>query len=340
MEFNFINETRTGKRHFSLGKANEDVYHVYEDDRIAIAVVSDGASQSPCAIAAATANIEAVIEVAKDPDIWTMKNKHLKLRFMESFEQSLKRQPYNYELLCATCAAVIVNKYSEEYIALSVGDCMIASLNRSFEPELLLSPRNLFFQKNRTVFTNAETSIVLMKICTGKLDNIAAITLITDGAQQLFEIDNTEELTRLAALNVMNNETARSELNKQIEEMSESTSDDLTVVMISISDDQSIMDKAVEICGEEVYTSISAPTMSYEENNQNETEISDETIVEYSKSSIIEFLKTPRTAEELIISGYCHKNEIVTSMFLLIDCGIVEYSNYMFRLRSRGDIYE
>lgn len=320
--YNIIGASITGRRHESLGKGNEDGFTVYEDDRIVILAVSDGCSESPCAKAAADSVLNALLEFGKVSDIWNMKPKQIRSELLRIVDRHLLAAPYDYELLASTCCLIVINKIANKYLAISIGDCSAAIINDSLDPGMLLTAVNIFHHKDRTVFANSSAASAAMKIETGNMAGTAGFILITDGADTFFNQDKVNDIQQLASLCVLSKEQAQETLEKCVNALSEYSADDITIVIAMRSDDSNIHCVAKATC----ITPIT---------HANPADDIPETTVESDKSdsgdnSLISFLKIPRTAEELILAGYCNPGEVVTYLYPFIREGLVTYTNYRF----------
>ena len=55
-----------------------------------------------------------------------------------------------------------------------------------------------------------------------------------------------------------------------------------------------------------------------------------------TSSAILNFLATPRTAEELVVAGYCNPSEVLSYIYPLIKEGFVVYDDYHFSAVKGG----
>ena len=63
---------------------------------------------------------------------------------------------------------------------------------------------------------------------------------------------------------------------------------------------------------------------------------SDDTIETVPSSKLLTFLATPRTAEELVIAGYCIPSEVLTYLYPLLKEGFIVYDDYHFSTVKGG----
>lgn len=334
--YNVVSYTLAGRRHVSLGKENEDGCKVYEDQRILAGATADGCSESPCAKAASEAVLDALIEFAKG-DIWEMKPKQIKNKVLEVIDKHLTAAPYEYGLLACTCALFVTNKASNTYISLSIGDCQAVVMTDALEPKLLLAPVNIFRHRNHTVFANSSLAANAMKIEVGSTTGLAGFVLITDGAEKFFEASHSEDLVQLSSMCILSKEQAQSALESHISNvLAAATNDDITVVMAMRSDSEEITQVAYATCNTIIDTVANdelelddCETDDYS-SDECENEGMDDT-ESTSSSELLDFLcVAPRTAEELVIAGFCNPSEVVTYLYPLIKEGIVSYNNYHF----------
>lgn len=325
--YNIIGASITGRRHESLGKGNEDGFTVYEDDRIVILAVSDGCSESPCAKAAADSVLNALLEFGKVSDIWNMKPKQIRSELLRVVDRHLLAAPYDYELLASTCCLIAINRIANKYLAISIGDCSAAIINNSLDPGMLLTAVNIFHHKDRTVFANSSAASAAMKIETGSMIGTAGFVLITDGADAFFAQDKVNDIQQLAALCVLSKEQAQEALEKCVNVLSETSADDITLVMAMCSDDSNIQHVAEATCITPI-THANSVEETPDEDIPEPAEKSAES--DRGDTTLISFLKIPRTAEELILAGYCNPGEVVTYLYPFIRDGLVTYINYRF----------
>lgn len=346
MENNIIATSITGRRHEALGKMNEDSYIIHDDERISVLALADGCSKSPCGTKAAEATLEGIKKFALSSDIWTMKDKHKKEKLLSDLDNAFFAYPYPYADLQATCLVVIINKYSNQFIAIGIGDCSCAVITSSeLDAKMLINPFNILGQKNKTVFANDSAALGTMKIETGDMSNVAGFALVTDGADTFFEKNNLDNIQQLASLCVLNKGQAQEELDEIVHAISEKEVDDITIVMAMNSSNEKIRHIAEAIC--------TAPIVEDVHNNSVECvdveniadttvndDVTEEMIVEDKDSgspmTLLIFLCTPRTAEELILNGYCFPGEICNYMYPLIREGIVKYEDSFFSVVNGG----
>jgi len=325
--YNIIGTSITGRRHESLGKDNEDGFTVYEDDRIVVLAASDGCSESPCAKAAADSVLNALLEFGKVSDIWDMKPKQIRSELLRIIDRHLLAAPYDYELLASTCCLITINKIAGKYLAISIGDCSAAIINDSLDPGMLLTAVNIFHHKDRTVFANSSAASAAMKIETGSMVGTSGFVLITDGADAFFNQDKVNDIQQLASLCVLSKEQAQAALEKCVNVLSETSADDITIVMAMRSDDSNIRRVAEATCITPVTNDTSVEDIP-DEDIPKSTEESDKS--DSDDTTLISFLKIPRTAEELILAGYCNPGEVVTYLYPFIREGLVTYIDYRF----------
>ena len=326
--FNTVGYTIVGRRHSSMGKDNEDGYEVYEDDRLLALCVADGCSESPCAKAASEAVLNALIEFAQG-DIWEMRAKQIKTSVLKVIDKHLLAAPYEYRLLACTCALVIYNKLSDSYIALSIGDCQALVMTEELEPKQLLAPVNIFRHREHTVFANSSMAANAMKVEIGFASNIAGFILVSDGAEQLCEPANAEDLVQLSSACVLSTKHAQATIENHVSNViAPATNDDITVLMTMRSNSDRITNIAKATCNTVIETDADVA-------GDRILDIDDIAASETS-SAILNFLATPRTAEELVVAGYCIPSEVLSYLYPLIKEGFVVYDDYHFSTVKGG----
>lgn len=326
--FNTVGYTIVGRRHSSMGKDNEDGYEVYEDDRLLALCVADGCSESPCAKAASEAVLNALIEFAQG-DIWEMRAKQIKTSVLKVIDKHLLAAPYEYRLLACTCALVIYNKLSDSYIALSIGDCQALVMTEELEPKQLLAPVNIFRHREHTVFANSSMAANAMKVEIGFASNIAGFILVSDGAEQLCEPANAEDLVQLSSACVLSTKHAQATIENHVSNViAPATNDDITVLMTMRSNSDRITNIAKATCNTVIETDADVAGDRILD--------TDDIAASETSSAILNFLATPRTAEELVVAGYCIPSEVLSYLYPLIKEGFVVYDDYHFSTVKGG----
>lgn len=340
--FNTVGYTIVGRRHSSMGKDNEDGYEVYEDDRLLALCVADGCSESPCAKVASEAVLNALIEFAQG-DIWEMRAKQIKTSVLKVIDKHLLAAPYEYRLLACTCALVIYNKLSDSYIALSIGDCQALVMTEELEPKQLLAPVNIFRHREHTVFANSSMAANAMKVEIGFASNIAGFILVSDGAEQLCEPANAEDLVQLSSACVLSTKHAQAAIEDHVSNViAPATNDDITVLMTMRSNSDRITSIAKATCNTVIETDADEDDEAVSEYRSDE-DVADDRILDTddiaaseTSSAILNFLATPRTAEELVVASYCIPSEVLSYLYPLIKEGFVVYDDYHFSTVKGG----
>lgn len=339
--FNTVGCTIAGRRHISMGKENEDGYEVFENDRLLALCVADGCSESPCAKAASEAVLKALIEFAQG-DIWEMKTKQIKTYVLKVIDKYLLAAPYEYRLLACTCALIVYNKLSDSYIALSIGDCQALVMTEELEPKQLLAPVNIFRHREHTVFANSSMAANAMNVEIGSASNIAGFILVSDGAERLCAPANTEDLVQLSSVCVLSKEHAQTALEDHVSNViAPATNDDITVLLTMHSNSDQITRIAEATCNVTFDTPV-ADDVETEEYTADEDEAADGimdrdyTAETPASSTLLDFLATPRTCEELVVAGYCIPSEVLSYLYPLIKEGFIVYDDYRFSIVKGG----
>ena len=325
MKFNSIHYTVPGRRHLSMRKGNEDFVNVYESDTVLVYAVADGCSESTCAAPASEATVAAGIEFAMNGEIWDMKQKEIRDEYLRILDKHYLACPYPYEDLAATTVLLAINKISNKYLAISIGDCSCIILNCVLEPSLLLQPMNLLRQKDRTVFANSSLASRSMRMEMGSMDGVGGFALITDGADALIDQDCIPDLQQLTSLTVLSPKKAQGELQTYVGKLSETTSDDITVAITMRCDDPEI----IKIAG----ATYDLELMLEEE--QDEVPQAEDSILQLddtdNNESLLEFLRIPRTAEELVIAGYVNaETSLLTVLTPYLKDNLIKYEDHHF----------
>lgn len=338
--FNTVGYTIAGRRHSSMGKDNEDGYEFFEDDRLLALCVADGCSESPCAKAASEAVLKALIEFAQG-DIWEMRAKQIKTSVLKVIDKHLLAAPYEYRLLACTCALMIYNKLSDSYIAISIGDCQALVMTEELEPKQLLAPVNIFRHREHTVFANSSMAANAMKVEIGSASNIAGFVLVSDGAEHLCEPANADDLVQLSSVCVLSAKHAQTALEDHVSNViAPATNDDITVLLTMRSNSDRITSIAKATCNTVIETDADEEAVSeYMPDEDVAADIildTDDSASSETSSTILNFLATPRTAEELVVAGYCIPSEVLSYIYPLIKEGFVVYDDYHFSTVKGG----
>ncbi len=325
MKFNSIYYTVPGRRHLSMGKGNEDFVNVYESETVLVYAVADGCSESTCAAPASEATVAAGIEFAMNGDIWAMKQKAMRDEYLRILDKHYLACPYPYEDLAATTVLLVINKVSDKYLAISIGDCSCIILNRALEPALLLQPINLLRQKDRTVFANSSLASRSMRMEMGAMDDVGGFILITDGADALIDQDHIPDLQQLTSLTVLSPKQAQGELQTYVGKLSETTSDDITVAITMRNDDPELIKIAGATYDSELILEDELDVVSQTEDSILQLDDTDD------NESLLDFLRTPRTAEELVIAGYVNAEAaLLTVLTPYLKDNLIRYENHQF----------
>lgn len=325
MKFNSIYYTVPGRRHLSMGKGNEDFVNVYESETVLVYAVADGCSESTCAAPASEATVAAGIEFAMNGDIWAMKQKAMRDEYLRILDKHYLACPYPYEDLAATTVLLVINKVSDKYLAISIGDCSCIILNRALEPALLLQPMNLLRQKDRTVFANSSLASRSMRMEMGAMDDVGGFILITDGADALIDQDHIPDLQQLTSLTVLSPKQAQGELQTYVGKLSETTSDDITVAITMRNDDPELIKIAGATYDSELILDDEQDVVSQTEDSILQLDDADD------NESLLDFLRTPRTAEELVIAGYVNAEAaLLTVLTPYLKDNLIRYEDHHF----------
>ena len=325
MKFNSIYYTVPGRRHLSMGKGNEDFVNVYESETVLVYAVADGCSESTCAAPASEATVAAGIEFAMNGDIWAMKQKAMRDEYLRILDKHYLACPYPYEDLAVTTVLLVINKVSDKYLAISIGDCSCIILNRALEPALLLQPINLLRQKDRTVFANSSLASRSMRMEMGAMDDVGGFILITDGADALIDQDHIPDLQQLTSLTVLSPKQAQGELQTYVGKLSETTSDDITVAITMRNDDPELIKIAGATYDSELILEDELDVVSQTEDSILQLDDTDD------NESLLDFLRTPRTAEELVIAGYVNAEAaLLTVLTPYLKDNLIRYENHQF----------
>lgn len=235
---------------------------------------------------------------------------------------------------------VVVNKVSNRFIAISIGDCSALMIDRQLNGSVFISPVNLFFKKNVTVFANGSSAGKFIKIESGSINDIAGFALLTDGAEKFMEEGRQKDIRRLAALTVLSPKKAQTELEEYVtDQLSEGTNDDITLSIIMPADDEELTRISKAELG------ISDDCECYaEEPEEDNVDYEDETCAEsidesphnVRSTTLLEFLSEPKDPEELILAGFVSRNsELLTILYPYLRDGLIELENHKFLATTR-----
>lgn len=332
---NIIGFTKAGLRHISIGEPNQDKINLYQDDRVAVIALADGASASEVGKEAAELTTSACIEFGKNGRIWDMSKKEQSDELLRVLDKNYLAAPFPYDRLTATMVMVAVNKVSNNFIAISIGDCSALMIDKQLNGSVFISPVNLFFKKNVTVFANGSTASKFLKIEWGSINDIAGFALLTDGAEKFMEEGKQKDIRRLAALTVLSPKKAQTELEEYVtDQLSEGTNDDITLSIIMPADDEELT------CISKAELGITDDCECYaEEPEEDNVDYKDETCAEgidesphnVRSTTLLAFLAEPKDPEELILAGFVSRNsELLTILYPYLRDGVVKLDDHKF----------
>lgn len=310
--------TIAGTRSAINGVPNQDNITIFEDDKILLACVSDGCTNAEFAVEASKMNGQVAIKASKL--IWTKDEKKARHYLCECYNEIFSNSDFAYRQLCATTAFVMINKQTGAYRAFSVGDTAILSYDANGQFKIFLEPVNAF-RKSSTYFTNDNLSVKkFSQFRQGTVDGIAGFVIYSDGAENISEKPYAD-IRKLVSSAYVSEKTYNNEQEDIFEKLKSITDDDISIAILGISDDK-IAEKM-----KEYYSSINNATEDEEETIQEEkvTEINDfvPDNPEKKENSLVAFLYTPRTIEEIICSDLVRKEDIVSVLVEMMRDGIV-----------------
>lgn len=353
MKFNINLASLTGRLHEHEGKLNEDAYKIFETDKLSIMAISDGCGSSPSAAPASKLTVQAAIDFSVDlfnkNELFSLSDKELKHRLVSFIRNKYRDSAFPYNELAATLIMVIIDKSTGRFLTMSLGDGSLLCVLNNFEVKLLERPKNILFMKNRTYFFIDEISERMITVTRDSFNNksgIIALVPLTDGAQKIISLSQTNKVKNLACLNILNKKAAGKYLKKIAEKIySTYTNDDATIGLISLTaeDSPEFENLARATCTAVEYLEDALDEKFSDAPNNEEVEeiiLPDEenpTDVDNTDKplSFIEFLNTKGalTPEELIASGFVCKNNWLSTAVTLIRLGVIHYENGVFSRR-------
>lgn len=222
----------------------QDLAGSYSDENVTIIAVADGKAgryMPQAAVAAARANIAAIIDFFREPATWRIAEKNdfksTALRMLDSaLEAAAGSDGFRYEELRATISAVAVRS-NGEFLALSVGDGTVVALDQELNPSVLIPPYREG-QRGRTVYTNdPDGANAHISVWGGTVTQSAflAFAVFTDGADYLTRhmADGTNVLRTAAACTLFG--SGSEYIEQEITEIAkEHSKDDVALAVLSI----------------------------------------------------------------------------------------------------------
>ena len=225
----------------------QDLAGSYSDENVTVIAVADGKAgryMPQAAVAAARANIAAIIDFFREPATWRIaeKNdfKNTALRMLDSaLEAAAGNDGFRYEELRATISAVAVRS-NGEFLALSVGDGTVVALDQELNPSVLIPPYREGL-RGKTVFTNdPDGANAHISVWGGTIEQsgFLAFAVFTDGADYLTRhmADGTNVLRTAAACTLFG--SGSEYIEQEITEIAkEHSKDDVALAVLSVETD-------------------------------------------------------------------------------------------------------
>ena len=157
------------------------------------------------------------------------------------------------------------------------------------------------------------------------MDGVGGFVLISDGADALIDQEHIPDLQQLTSLTVLSPKQAQSELQTYVGKLSETTSDDITVAITMCCDDPELIKIAGATYDSELILEDETDTAPQTEECILQLDDTDD------NESLLEFLKTPRTAEELVIAGYVNAETVILTVLTpYLKDNLIKYEDHHF----------
>lgn len=355
---NAINFSIEGRKHAGLKIDNQDVVLQYEDDNCAIAIVCDGCSASEYARNAATATATACLSFLKEQGSlycdytnsfgnFSMFNSK-KSKFMGDLLTRIDEEYYAtrlpYEQMASTLAAVYIDKKSQRFLSLNIGDGAVYAISPSFNVTVLEKPTN-YFSSRQTVFCHSSSAKMLSSATTGSLStkNYAGFVLITDGCKRLLD-KYKSQLDQIIVTNILDKEEAAKKLEEAVMRIRDTdVMDDCTAAVVTFSGDESPkLRETASIILNTASNSDNAPkdnegatAAASETETGNDNSVTPAPVKTHTTNDFLKFIKEPRTADELLAKGYIHsQEEFLAFIAPLLKLNLIKFENGKFTIGS------
>ena len=357
-----------GKRNIENGSGNQDSVKIYENEEYLIVCANDGCTSCDYPKKACEINSEVAVNIGTEPAIFEIQEKKFKQLILNEYKERFDEANVPIEELSATTAFVVINKLTKQFIAFSVGDTAILSYNSDLRLSMLLAPKNGII-KSVTNFTNDNTAVKkYSQFKRGMIgDKFAGFIIYTDGAENisLNTNESSNQANRLLRACYTSDEEYTREEMKVFNSLKKLTSDDITIAIIaSVNDNITNKLKAVkqpyaepesvhaennydifedkddciiyepvhEKSGDTRSFNIASKSKSIPHNNDILYE-SNAIVGENTESSLLRFMKSARSVDEIVCSGIINEKEVVPTLTLLFRIGAISCVNNKFKTR-------
>lgn len=326
-----------GNKNRDRDRECQDYVSVYNDDKIAVIAVADGASKANVGgHIASKLSAQLGVECMRLENFWEAAREGRKKDFFNMFAEYISptfhecKHDINY--LCSTLTMVAV-RTDGSYLIMSIGDGAVVAFDQDLNPHVMVRPYNIGGEKNRTIFTINRTRYLeegVLKIGNIYSEEILGFSAITDGAEYLIDYlyNGGMRFRKIAA--AMYGEAGDDyveELVNWLVERDEKSDD--TTLAIMMDDEADIAEFAQNV--------LSNPTYYGGRRSDEEVKVNIpmDMIRPMHQPIVIALLERSLTAQELVNEGYCLYGHVLETMRQLIEDNIVVQENNVFRLSDQ-----
>lgn len=332
-EFEYVSDqaTQTGTNHQLQGLENQDSTAIISENNMTLVIVNDGCSGCEYPREAAELNVSTAKKLLQMPTVFSMNQKEFVRLMSELYLEAFSECGYPVNQTSATTAFVLIHQKTNRFIAFSVGDSAILTCTDRLQFRPLLEPLN-GSRKSITCFTNSDYLTKVACFESGRISaGTAGFLVYSDGAEMLAD-SPFSEAQQLAAAALISKEAGRKTAAAVMEQIVDSSADDISFAFIMAKNDR-IMDAAAALYhGEPEEAAAEPPQEETADTDSSKTKPVQPPFPKQKEESsqvyspILHYLRSPRTAAELIQHGLCTNENLCDTLLVLLRLGIIRAS--------------
>lgn len=315
-----------GRRHAAYYDPCQDYsgYRIFNGK--ATMALSDGCSSAEEAEAAAKISVDFALRFLQNTDWTEMSDVDVLSRFIDALQKQLRNSKKEYAELSATLLAVSVNRDTNEYIIISIGDGYAYAYDESYLSSMIVEPFNRNGDPSKTCFGNALDAKELAQIRRGNFvdDGYQGFAIFTDGASA-FESDIDFGVNSLRELAYAAQKQDKKFLHNMIADIrAERTHDDVAIGIMMLTPYDYAMDEPQEAEG-----TFQRPNLDEVSAELAEIEYPEQ----YGALILNAFWNDKELSmEDLVEKGICQKGSVLRTMLPLVRGGFLAFENDKFVL--------
>lgn len=322
-----------GRRHEAYYRPCEDYsgYRIFNGK--ATMALSDGCSSVEEAEAAAKISVDSALRFLQDTDWTEISDVDVLNEFIDALQKQLRDSKKEYAELSATLLAVSVNRDTNEYIIISIGDGYAYAYDESYLSSMIVEPFNIDGDPNSTCFGNDIDVKELAQIKRGNFveDGYQGFAVFTDGASA-FEKDTDFGVNSLRDLAYAARNQDRKFLHNMVANIqAERTNDDVAIGIMMLTPYDYAMDEPQETEGAFQRPNLDEVSAEFAEIGYPE---------QYGALILNAFWNDKELSmEDLIEKGICQKGSVLRTLLPLVRGGFLAFENDKFVLIEKTGEY-